>query len=148
MKYETAGDHSDDAGALSYAYQFHCPNDQNLIAVLGRELGPGTDPQSAPGTGWGPQHRAAASAATSRSRAPAQADDVIIEAGKAEAGNGGPSGIGHVKDVGIRADRADGFVLSNFTIASRDSSTTSTCSSPTATGWTSSSPSIPGSTAC
>ena len=23
-------------GAVSYAYQFHCPNDQNLIAVLGR----------------------------------------------------------------------------------------------------------------
>jgi len=28
------------AGAVSYAYQFHCPNDQNLIAVLGRALGP------------------------------------------------------------------------------------------------------------
>ena len=26
------------AGAVSYAYQFHCPNDQNLIAVLGRSL--------------------------------------------------------------------------------------------------------------
>ena len=26
------------AGAVSYAYQFHCPNDQNLIAVLGRAL--------------------------------------------------------------------------------------------------------------
>jgi FtsZ-interacting cell division protein ZipA len=26
------------AGAVSYAYQWHCPNDQNLIAVLGRQL--------------------------------------------------------------------------------------------------------------
>ena len=26
------------AGAVSYAYQWHCPNDQNLIAVLGRSL--------------------------------------------------------------------------------------------------------------
>src|SRR6476620_3417371 len=26
------------SGAVSYAYQFHCPNDQNLIAVLGRSL--------------------------------------------------------------------------------------------------------------
>ena len=28
----------DQAGAVSYAYQWHCPNDQNLIAVLGRQL--------------------------------------------------------------------------------------------------------------
>src|SRR6266511_2276087 len=34
-KYETTSDRGD-AGALSYEYQFHCPNDQNLIAVLGR----------------------------------------------------------------------------------------------------------------
>jgi len=33
-----------DTGAVSYAYQFHCPNDQNLIAVIGRALGPGKDP--------------------------------------------------------------------------------------------------------
>src|SRR3954463_12608922 len=32
------------AGAVSYAYQAHCPNDQNLIAVLGREVGSGQDP--------------------------------------------------------------------------------------------------------
>ena len=28
--------HGTRPGAVSYAYQFHCPNDQNLIAVLGR----------------------------------------------------------------------------------------------------------------
>ena len=31
-------------GALSYAYQFNCPNDQNLIAVIGRQPGTGEDP--------------------------------------------------------------------------------------------------------
>jgi hypothetical protein len=40
---------------------------------------------------------------------------VIIEAGDASAGNGGPSGAGHQKDVGVRADRADGFVLRKVT---------------------------------
>src|SRR5947199_4951278 len=44
------------------------------------------------------------------------ADDVIIEAGDPKAGNGGPGPKGNVKDVGIRADRADGFVLRNVTV--------------------------------
>ncbi len=43
-QYKITNDRSQ-AGAVSYAYQFHCPNDQNLIAVIGRALGPGTDPQ-------------------------------------------------------------------------------------------------------
>src|SRR4051794_27076467 len=34
-----------ETGAVSYAYQFHCPNDQNLIAVLGREPGSTPAPQ-------------------------------------------------------------------------------------------------------
>jgi hypothetical protein len=34
----------DISGAVTYPYQFHCPNDQNLIAVIGRALGPGKDP--------------------------------------------------------------------------------------------------------
>ncbi len=44
------------------------------------------------------------------------ADDVIVEAGSAKAGNGGPSAVGHKKDVGIFVDRADGFVLRKMTI--------------------------------
>ncbi len=39
------------------------------------------------------------------------ADDVIVEAGDASKGDGGPNGVGTKKDVAIRADRADGFVL-------------------------------------
>ena len=44
------------------------------------------------------------------------ADDVIVEAGDASKGNGGPSAAGHKKDVGIFVDRADGFVLRNMTV--------------------------------
>src|SRR4051812_1099157 len=44
QKYQTNGDHPNQPGGLSYAYQVHCPNDQNLIAVLGRAVGTGTDP--------------------------------------------------------------------------------------------------------
>src|SRR3954468_17557522 len=32
-------------GAVSYAYHLKCPNDQNLVAVMGRANGPGSDPQ-------------------------------------------------------------------------------------------------------
>ena len=103
------------AGAVSYAYQWHCPNDQNLIAVLGRQLTntpvpqpPRIDrhiiPDAGPcircnleiqGTGASP-------------------DAVTIDAGNVASGDGAP--IGSVKDVGIRADRADGFVLDNIKV--------------------------------
>jgi hypothetical protein len=116
-KYEVRGDPPTRTGAASYAYQWHCPNDQNLIAVMGRELRKGKDPDpprwdrhgipntgrcircnlQIEGSGVGP-------------------DDVVIEAGKASAGNGGPSGVGAAKDVGIRADRADGFVFRNIKV--------------------------------
>jgi hypothetical protein len=56
-KYRT--DNSDHgAGAVSYEYQYHCPNAQALVAVIGRAL------DTAP---------ASASAATSRSRGPGPA---------------------------------------------------------------------------
>jgi hypothetical protein len=104
-----------DTGAVSYPYQFACPNDQNLIAVMGRKPGGGKDPQpprmdrhvipntgvcvrcnlQIEGSGPGP-------------------DDVIIDAGRVASGDKGPADS--VKDVGIRADRADGFVLRNVKI--------------------------------
>jgi hypothetical protein len=40
-------------------------------------------------------------------------DDVVVDSGDVDSGNGGPANP--VKDVGIRADRADGFVLRNLT---------------------------------
>src|SRR5262249_4567608 len=42
------------------------------------------------------------------------ADSVIIDAGRVASGNGPPADS--VKDVGIRADRADGFVLRKVTV--------------------------------
>ncbi len=115
-RYRTKSD-SGDPGALSHDYQLHCPNDANLVAVIGR--GPDTAPPPQP------PH-------TNRHGIPnvgkcircnlqlegsgVSADDVIVEAGDATAGNGGPSAIGHRKDVGIFVDRADGFVLRNLTV--------------------------------
>ena len=102
-------------GAVSYAYQSKCPNDQNLIAVMGRALTnvpvpqpPRLDRHNIPdagkcircnlqiqGTGISP-------------------DDVTIDAGNPQSGDGAP--LGSAKDVGIRADRADGFVLDNVKV--------------------------------
>jgi len=113
-KYDINNDRGQ-SGAVSYAHQFYCPNDANLIAVIGRGLGTGKDPQppledrrnipnrgpcircnlQMEGSGAGP-------------------DDVVIDAGRVESGDHGP--IGAVKDVGVRADRADGFVLRNVTV--------------------------------
>jgi hypothetical protein len=103
------------ANALSYRYQFNCPNDQNLIAVLGREPGPGEDPDPPlldrhviPNSG--PCIRCNLQIEGSGVRP----DDVVVDAGRVESGNSSP--IGAVKDVAIRADRADGFVLRNMNV--------------------------------
>ena len=116
-QYLTNSDKGNQPGALSYAYQFHCPNDQNLIAVIGRAIGPGSDPSpprenrhGIPNTG--PCIRCNFQIEGSLPTA----DDVVIEAGGEDAGNAGPSGAGAAKDVGIRADRADGFVLRHMTV--------------------------------
>ena len=102
-------------GALSYKWQFHCPNDQNLIAVIGRE--PGTaDPPSPPLEDrhgipdLGPCIRCNLQIEGSG----AAPDDVTIDAGRVESGDGAP--IGSAKDVGIRADRADGIVIRNLKV--------------------------------
>jgi hypothetical protein len=115
-KYETHAD-SGDPGALSHAYQVHCPNDANLVAVIGRGIGKGKvpDPPREDRHGIpspGPCIRCNLQLAGSG----VSADDVVIEAGNAAKGNGGPSAAGHKKDVGVFADRADGFVLRNLTV--------------------------------
>ena len=76
--------------ALSYAYQARCPNDQNLIAVLGRDPDTGACVRcnlQLEGTGRRP-------------------GDVLVDAGARPGIQG--------KDVGIRADRADGFHVRNL----------------------------------
>ena len=111
--------HSDsgDPGALSHAYQMHCPNDANLVAVIGRDVGPGKDPDPAPEDRHGiPNIGPCIRCNLQLEGSGVSADDVVIEAGDETKGNGGPSAAGHKKDVGVYADRADGFVLRNMTI--------------------------------
>jgi hypothetical protein len=95
--------------------QYESPNDQNLIAVIGRAPGNGTDPQppredrhNIPNLG--PCIRCNFQIEGSG----VSADDVVVDGGNVASGNGGPEG--GAKDVGIRADRADGFVLRNMTV--------------------------------
>lgn len=114
--YKTHSD-SGDPGALSHAYQIHCPNDANLVAVIGRGLGPGKDPdpplQDRHGIpNLGPCIRCNLQIEGSG----VSADDVVIEAGDASKGDGGPSAAGHAKDVGVFVDQADGFVLRKVTV--------------------------------
>ncbi len=116
-QYKTNGDRPGDKGtALSYEYQVRCPNDQNLIAVMGRAVGGGEDPVPPLESRFGiPNLGSCIRCNLQMEGSGVSPDDVIIEAGDATAGNKGPNGVGHKKDVGIRADRADGFVLRNIT---------------------------------
>jgi hypothetical protein len=111
-QYEITND-KNQAGAVSYAYQWHCPNDQNLIAVLGRALSSTPVPQ--------PPHidRHIIPDAGTCIRCNLQIqgtgatpDAVTIDAGRVESGDAAPIGE-DAKDIVIRVDRADGFVLDN-----------------------------------
>ena len=115
-KYEMVAE-SGDPGALTHEYQIHCPNDANLIAVIGR----GSDTGPLPETPLTDRHGVPNPGECIRCNLQLEgsgvsADDVIVEVGDASAGNGGPSAVGHAKHVGIFVDRADGFVLSNVTV--------------------------------
>jgi hypothetical protein len=105
-------------GAVSYEYQYRCPNAQNLVAVIGRALGPGQDPPSSP-TGRPDPHGIPNVGRCIRCNlqiegSGATPDAVVLDAGRVASGNGAP--LGSVKDVGLKADRADGVVLRNFTV--------------------------------
>lgn len=115
-KYTIKAD-SGDPGALSHEYQMQCPNDANLIAVIGR----GHDVGTAPSPALEDRHGIPAVGKCIRCNFQLEGsgvapDDVIIEAGDPKAGDKGPSAVGHAKDVGIFADRADGFVLRNVKV--------------------------------
>jgi hypothetical protein len=103
------------AGAVSYLYQVHCPNDQNLIAVLGRAPGAGKDPDPPLEDRHGiPNLGPCIRCNLQLEGSGVNADDVVIDAGNVASGNNGPADA--VKDVGIRVDRADGFVLRDVTV--------------------------------
>src|SRR4051794_24577396 len=98
--------------ALSYAYQYTCPNDQNLIAVMGRKPGKGHDPEQPRMDRHGiPNSGPCVRCNLQIEGSGVKADDVTIDAGRTKSGDHGP--IGAKKDVVIRGDRADGFVLRN-----------------------------------
>lgn len=100
--------------ALSYAHHIKCPNDQSLVNINGRELGPGADPQPPLQDRHGiPNLGKCIRCNLQLEGSGPSPNDVVVDAGRVESGNAGP--VGAVKDVTIRADRADGFVLRNLT---------------------------------
>jgi len=103
------------SAAVSYAYHFYCPNDQNLIAVIGRQPGSKPPPQPPLLDRHGiPDKGPCIRCNLQMEGSGVSADDVTIDAGQVSSGDHAP--IGAVKDVGIRADRADGFVLRNVKV--------------------------------
>ena len=106
------------AGAATYRYQVECPNDQNLIFVQGRELTdtPVPFPPRADRRGI-PDEGRCIRCNLQIEGSGVKAEDVIVDLAKnARAAKlRGPAPP--LKDVGIRADRADGFVLRNMTFA-------------------------------
>jgi hypothetical protein len=103
-------------GAVSYRYQAECPNDQNLIAIIGREaadlptpvVDPTTDRHGIPNAGDCIRCNLQIEGSGVRP------EDVKIDAGNGTSANGPLAGEG--KDVGIRAERADGFYLRKVTL--------------------------------
>jgi hypothetical protein len=113
-KYEILNDRGQQA-ALSYKYQYYCPNAQNLVAIMGRKPGKGTEPSKPRDNRHGiPNLGPCIRCNVQVEGSGPSPDDVIVEAGRAESGDHGP--IGKQKDVGIRADRTDGFVLRNVKV--------------------------------
>jgi Right handed beta helix region len=101
--------------ALSYAYHLRCPNDQSLVNISGRANGSGSDPQPPLQNRRGiPNLGKCVKCNLQMEGSGPTPNDVVVDAGRVESGNIGP--VGDVKDVGIRADRADGFVLRNLTV--------------------------------
>jgi hypothetical protein len=115
----TQGNDRGENGAVSYEYQTHCPNDQNLVAVIGRAVGKGQDPQPPRMDRHGvPNLGPCIRCNVQVEGSGVSPDDVVIDAGRVASGNHAP--IGAVKDVGFRIDRADGFVLRNMTVRHAD----------------------------
>ncbi|MEA2217266.1 MAG: hypothetical protein QOK19_2827, partial [Solirubrobacteraceae bacterium] len=113
-QYQIVNDRGE-TGAVSYAYQYHCPNDQNLIAVLGRAPGATPPPQPPLSDRHGiPDLGPCIRCNLQIEGSGVSPNDVTIDAGRVASGDGAP--IDSAKDVGIRADRADGFVLRNVRV--------------------------------
>jgi hypothetical protein len=107
-------------GALSYKYQSKCPNDQNLIAVIGRATTDLTVPQPPALDRHGiPDAGVCIRCNLQMEGSGVKPDDVTIDGGDPALGDHGPGGENppdYAKDVGVRADRADGFVIRNVKV--------------------------------
>ena len=115
-KYRTTSEKG--SGAVSYPYQYHCPNAQALVAVIGRKLGPGKDPEASP-TGRPDPHGIPNQGKCMRCNLQIEGtgprpQSTVIDAGRVKSGDHGPRKS--KKDVGLKADRADGFVLRDITV--------------------------------
>jgi hypothetical protein len=109
-----------ETGALTYKYQATCPNDQNLIAVIGRAV---TD-KPVPSPPALDRHGVPDAGICIRCNLQIQGsgvkpDDVTIDGGDPALGDHSPPGDNpprYAKDIGIRVDRADGFVVRNLKV--------------------------------
>lgn len=115
-KYTGFSDYPQRLGAATYEYHWNCPNDANLVAVIGRKVGTRTAPNPPLIDRRGiPDLGDCVRCNLQLEGSGINADDTVIEAGDPSAGNGGPSAVGHAKDVAVGAQRADGFVFRNMT---------------------------------
>jgi hypothetical protein len=105
-------------GRLSYEYHLNCPNDQSLIFVAGRALGETDPPDPALEDRHGiPDEGECVRCNLQIEGSGVTPNDVLLDAAK-RPGKTKLRELGKpVKDVGIRVDRADGFVVSNMTFA-------------------------------
>jgi hypothetical protein len=107
-------------GALSYKYQATCPNDQNLIAVIGRATTNKPVPQPPALDRHGiPDAGICIRCNLQMEGSGVKPDDVTIDGGDPALGDHSPPGDNppaYAKDIGIRVDRADGFVVRNLKI--------------------------------
>jgi hypothetical protein len=105
------------AGAATYEYQVKCPNDQNLIHIAGRALTTTPPPNPPREDRHGiPDNGRCLRCNLQIDGSGAKPEDVVIDLAKdTKAKLRGPSEA--LKEVGIRADRADGLVIRNLSAA-------------------------------
>jgi hypothetical protein len=105
-------------GAATYRYQVNCPNDQNLIFVQGRALTDKAVPHPPREDRRGiPDEGACIRCNLQLEGSGVKAGDVVVDLAQDPRGTKLRGPAEPIKDVGIRADRADGFVLRNMTFA-------------------------------
>jgi len=105
-------------GAATYRYQVKCPNDQNLIFVQGRKLTKEAVPFPPRENRRGiPDAGACIRCNLQIEGSGVKADDVVVDLAERPLATELRGPADPIKDVGIRADRADGFVLRKMTFA-------------------------------